>query len=340
MALSIVYDTAEIKKFHYAFQKLMRSNSSGKPKHLWVNTRGGGWDVDAYCNNENEIWWSNSFGSKENKFYNWIGKYANPDKGNRVLIEINYQMNIKNFREAAIWAKDEKENVFLLHSGRMGGGVQGINYENIDKIYSGARSLLEYYGKEYEYYTICELHSKHAYQQVESFVNEIERIKDLLKENIIITPSGKKKFSKKNLKTYSPEFWGKRKSYYLNAKISSTSNHGFIVDCLQKAIRQEFGISEKSFVKNKYIDLGIVKNKKPFAIFEIKPSSNTQSIYTAIGQLMLHSVTAKTNPARYIVLPSDLDEETEKDLAALSINTIRFSMNKKNVHFTNLNNYF
>ncbi|MCX6290899.1 MAG: hypothetical protein NT126_03965 [Bacteroidetes bacterium] len=336
--LSIVRDKSEIKKYHEALGRLMRVHSTGKPKPLKAQTRGGQLLVSAYHNNQNNYWWSNSLTNRHHKFKNLIGLDPDFSGTNQILIQINYQKAFTNFREAALWASDLQGNVYLLHSGRMGGGVSGINVENIDKLYSGSRSWVSFNSEEYEYYTVCQLNSSRAYSQILSFIKQIISIKAVLKggENshslIPLVDRGV-------LKNYSPEFWGKRKAYYCKARIESDSDHGLIVDCLKKELESRMRF-KGCLRKNKYIDLGIVQKKQAKYIFEVKTSINMQAIYAAIGQLMLHSHSTKNNPDKYIVLPDQLNTSIEQDIAALGINTLRYKWKNEKAIFTNIKNHF
>ncbi|MBI4931902.1 MAG: hypothetical protein HY841_14160 [Bacteroidetes bacterium] len=341
MLLTLIKDKQEILKLHNDFVRLLNKNSRKKINNFRLTTPGTGtWHTTAQYNPSNNIWSVvEPHENKKDNFYILLGVDPDPKAINGIVVQCNYQIGFENFKEACFWANDSKGKVYLLHSGRMGGGVKGINFENIDDLYSGARSTLLYNDVSYDYFTVCELHSKQAYQQVVDFVNEVDRIKCILKSNTAVSSLGKRKINKA-FKIYSPEFWGKRKSYFIKKKISSNSKHGFIVDGLEKIMHKEYGVNKNQLVKNKYIDLGITKNNKAVAIFEIKPSINTQSIYTAIGQLMLHSSSIKSNPAIYIVLPNKLEDKMEKDLLSLSIKSIRFVLRKNKVRFINLNKFF
>ncbi|WP_423378483.1 hypothetical protein [Burkholderia sp. LMG 32019] len=102
------------------------------------------------------------------------------------------------------------------------------------------------------------------------------------------------------LKEYFKEFTGKRKSYK-SKQVYSKSNHGKIVDALHK----EF-LGKGRVLKSREIDL-VVEKKKHALLFEVKTSTDTQSIYTAIGQLSIHASPTRQftgKPvARVIVLP-------------------------------------
>jgi hypothetical protein len=336
MSLTIIEDTYRIQKLHLKLEKLIKHNSEKRQLEILITYRPSGWWSKVYYNKDNNIWWANDYKSRNDKFFNWFGKYPDETKKNGILIEINYQKKFKNLKDAAFWAEDIEGNIFLMHSGRMGGGTKGINMENIWKYYSGQKKIINY--NEEEYLLVCELDSDDAYLQLSYFINEVERIKNILKFGNVLSDNVSKKQSKK-LNPYTPEFWGKRKSYFAKGEVESTSNHGLIVECLKDELEQNYGLKDK-IVKNGYVDLGISKKNKAMSIFEIKTSSNIQNIYTGIGQLMIHSHSEKTNPKRFIVLPNNLDPEIEKDLTELNIHTIRFEWKNGKAKFTNLNKFF
>ncbi|MDI9700134.1 hypothetical protein QM312_29770 [Burkholderia cenocepacia] len=102
------------------------------------------------------------------------------------------------------------------------------------------------------------------------------------------------------LKEYFKEFTGKRKSYKPK-QVYTKSNHGKIVEALHK----EF-LGKNRVLKSREIDL-VVDKKKHTLLFEVKTSADTQSIYTAIGQLSIHASPTRQftgKPvAQVIVLP-------------------------------------
>lgn len=284
----------------------MRANSNGKKMDLYFATRGGEGHEIAYYNENQDLWWCNGSNGSSTTHYNLFGVDPDFDSYNPILLQINYQKEFKSFHDAAFWATDSKGRVYLMHNGKMGGGVRGFTYENIDYLFNGTRKTVIWKGKDFESYVVCELTSTNAYYQVVNFIMEVQKVKNEIKG---ITSadfiSGKKK-KINELKNYSPEFWGKRKAYLRNDKVESDSDHGFIVDSLKKELEKNFGLKGK-LMNNKLIDLGYIQNGKPKAIFEIKSGTSMYSIYTAIGQLMLHAHNLKTAPHKYIVLPDDLD---------------------------------
>jgi hypothetical protein len=342
MNLEIITSKPEILKLHTAFEKLMKNNAEKKKRQLTFSSRGGGGRTDVINLPDENIWFVCFHRDKRNKFINLFGKNPDFKRNNNILIQINYQIEFKNFNDAAVWAKSPNGKIYLLHSGKMGGGVKGISMENVDNIYSGRRCDAYHNGKAKEYYIVCEITSPRAFNQVVAFVNEIERVKTILKSANETVPvnkvTGKWVTGKKLLilKKYTPEHWGKRKTYFNKGKVESVTNHGEVVHTLKEILENEMGFNGMC-VNNKYIDLGLEKKNQPIAIFEIKTSVRTQALYTAVGQLMLHAYNSKTEPKKFIVMPDDLDKEIEKDLQVLGITTIRFQITKHKITFNKFN---
>lgn len=314
----------------------MKSKSKGRPKKLSYSTAGGSGEASVYHYSDGDFWWSGDRLSKSHKFYNLFGIAPDYERTNSIRVQINYQKEFYDFKEAAYWAKDNSGRVFLLHSGKMGGGIKGITIENIDKYYSRKKVVAFNNSNQKECFIVCEINSPRAFSQVVSFIKEIDRIKCLLAE---LKSAELNKGNSKDtflMKKYTPEFWGKRNSYYREDIVESISDHGSVVEALKRELETNFGFKNRC-TKNKYVDLGIDKNGKPIAIFEFKTSANTQSIYTAIGQLLLHSNSLKSNPMKFAVFPNQIDKEIANDLQNLGIETLRYEWKKDKVHFLNLN---
>lgn len=101
------------------------------------------------------------------------------------------------------------------------------------------------------------------------------------------------------LKYFSSEFSGKK-----SVKSKDDSEffvyHGLVVDSLKEFASNNF---EHTLIFNtQKIDLAIEHNHKVTALFEVKTSPDSQSIYTAVGQLFMHSAGIE-GVHKYIVLP-------------------------------------
>jgi hypothetical protein len=129
---------------------------------------------------------------------------------------------------------------------------------------------------------------------------------------------------------YFSEGRGRRKGRR-SSKIDYISRHGEIVDAL-KSWRLAQPLSKRCrVVKNVYIDLGVANGNDLVEVFEVKPSADRSSIYSAVGQLLVHG---RKEPCRKtIVLPADepLASDLADALSRLQIDEVRFKLTKDSV---------
>ena len=110
------------------------TNGLNQESELRIGYRGGG-NIRYPVKHNGTIW----FYSEElrNRFWNAFG--LNPDENaqNDIVVEINTPFDGINFRiGAGMFAFDEEDSLWLLHSGRIGGGRPGIGKEAFCEWYS------------------------------------------------------------------------------------------------------------------------------------------------------------------------------------------------------------
>lgn len=114
---------------------------------------------------------------------------------------------------------------------------------------------------------------------------------------------------------------GRRRS-----EIDYISYHGDVVERLFEERQARCADGERVF-NNKLIDLYVRKGEAMTEIYEVKISTDRQSIYTGIGQLISHSIDAPMGISRTLVLPEGpLPPDLEKALGSLPIELRRFSL--------------
>lgn len=107
--------------------------------------------------------------------------------------------------------------------------------------------------------------------------------------------------------------------------------HGTLCNCLIDAIASV----RKDIGNDRARDLFVGKPQRPEIQFEIKPSSDTQSVYTAIGQLMLHGTQTPAR-RRVIVLPDPVKPPLRGSFRKLGIELVTFSVTRGQVRFRGL----
>ena len=107
--------------------------------------------------------------------------------------------------------------------------------------------------------------------------------------------------------------------------------HGEVVNTLE-VIFHSNGFETENTQK---IDL-IAKKDHSLSLIEVKSHSDTQSIYTAIGQLMYHELAFEPPVIKVIVLPHNVKSDQLICLRKLGIKVIRYKRLKKEIRFLDL----
>ena len=123
-----------------------------------------------------------------------------------------------------------------------------------------------------------------------------------------------------------------RNPYTIKATIKSEMLHSRVVNELQQQLES---LSLK--VKNdKFVDLMIYNDDDVSHIFEAKSDDDSQSIYTAIGQLMYHSID-HPKASKILVLPYNTNVERQNIIKKLGIKILYFTEDLYGIAFKNLN---
>ena len=173
-------------------------------------------------------------------------------------------------------AKDESGEVYVVHSGRIGGGRKGVGRGLFVEHFAGSRQWagVERNGKRKDVVVVSALDDDSLVQNLAHFAGEVRRIKGL---------AGRGKPAPAPPGAYSREFSGYRKPYSTKGEIRAGVEHGRIVHGLHD-LAAGMGIQAWN---NRPTDL--LLRRKATAMLEVKTGDDRYSRYTAIGQLLYHS---------------------------------------------------
>ena len=299
------------------------SKKSGKPYNIKHSTRGGSSDLTISYVKEFDFWWSNSKGDSQY----WCPYGLGEPKENQTTTgrcQINYPLNGINRKVAALLAKDNAGKYYLLHSGAVGGGISGNGREGFLNFFQGDKQEVVVNNEVIEY---CLIGCISATDFIENLKLFIQSVYDFKASNKTATKGTK---TKKELDT--DEYAG-IKTYGLPARTVVASNkHALVFKALKEELIQ-LGLKPK---RDRLRDLFTAdKNtKKIELLFEIKSKPDRQSLYTAIGQLMMYGIIDK--PKCFFVFPDKINTELIADLKKLNIETIRFREKNKKITFLDL----
>lgn len=128
--LRIVTDKKEIRECQEILEETLKELLSLEGTFTLGFPGGRADDCELHYNDD--IWHS-TFEITEStpRFWNGFGlsNELNTAKSNNISVEINIPMSGINRRVAGIFAKDDKNNLMLIHRGKVGGGREGIGKE-------------------------------------------------------------------------------------------------------------------------------------------------------------------------------------------------------------------
>jgi hypothetical protein len=99
--------------------------------------------------------------------------------------------------------------------------------------------------------------------------------------------------------------------------------HGIVVNSLAKILERK-GLEIGKDVNR---DLFIHRNGRITKLFEVKRSSASQSLYSAVGQLIVYSIPIKSPIDLILVLPDKLNKVVEDRLKELGMRVLYYDWN-------------
>jgi hypothetical protein len=299
--IKIVENEKEIREYHLFFHKTIDKYFS-KKINCFVGYPGGSFEDNVRYSPDLNIWISVQ--ELDNRYWNGFG-VGKPIAGasNSLWGEINF--NYKGIKRiiAGVFGVDLSGNVMVLHRGR----IKGVKSFFMDNFRGDFVTAIDG-DRETQFCLVGELNSKYFLEQLSNFIHEIHRIKHLNYEN----STGF--FDKLNSFSFTKEHHGESVCERDNPVVIKRV-HGIIVNALaSKLLNMGFKIGND---RNR--DLFIHENGKICMLFEIKTSSSTQGLSSAIGQLLLYSIPINNPLKLIVVLPDFLSIVVERKFLELGI---------------------
>ncbi|MGZ3732447.1 MAG: hypothetical protein ACXU9U_01730 [Parachlamydiaceae bacterium] len=258
---------------------------------------------------------------------NWFGLFRG-DTDLQISVEINTAYEGRNDQLAGFFARDnDTGSIYLLHSGRVGGGTKGIGKTTF-LAWSNQRpiNVVDSSGGIREGLLVMPIEGVAASRPAVRYIETIASFKQAVRADDLASPEFQHK--KKELDDFFAESRGRRKGQR-SGEIDYLSRHGEVVDALY--IWRSSSELPKSgrLVKNLLIDMGVAVDSELVEVFEVKTSSVRSDVYTAIGQLMVHGTSDQCR--RIIVLPQKepLASDLKDALQRLNIELLKFKLDEK-----------
>lgn len=272
------------------------------------------------------IWWVFGEAYTANRYWNAFG-IGKPKAESNVSItcEINYPYEGLNLRIAGLLVKDENNNIILTHSGKIGGGKKNVGKSLFHNNYTGEYIDVGIRNDVKQYALIAAFNSSRFAYQVSNFVSEIERIK-----NYDQTIKGISKI--RGIKdAFNEEFSGKKK--IKKSESEHKCDHGLVVNSLKSILANK----NYNLANDVNRDLYILESKDKIKIvFEFKTDLTSQSIYKAVGQLLLNNIILSNDPKKVLVVPVGINNKIKSAIEKLEIKVLEYSWENGTPKFINL----
>lgn len=282
-------------------------------------------------NVEREVTWHAKAGiwsllddeSLENRFWCCFGVQDPQDaKSLDIAVEINPRLEGTDLLVAGAFARDIHGTVHLCHNGKIGGGRQGIGKSAFLYHYRGRWTEMAYGDKIVEVVDLGPINSRNLPGRLGRFAQEISRVKEEIaaktgKMDTKLLPSEPANGSP----GFVPEFSGVRRPYSLTGVIEANADHGKVVDVLAESV-ENLGYGA---CNDRARDLFILDERKSVAVlFEVKTDVARQSIYAAVGQLLLNGGVTTHAPRMILVVPGRPEPKTREALGSIGIEVLAY----------------
>jgi len=310
--LTVLHNSEEISEAQSRFVALMTAGASpvGSRPLGW---QGGQANREVHWHPVLNVWVCFDDAAAGNRYWNAFG-LGNPRDVSgtlSIVVEINSPLSGINRRVAGAFARDSDDELYLVHRGKLGGGRKGIGKTAFMATYHGAVFTIADGGLTSNAIVLGRLGQPDFQASVASFVSQVDRFK--------CGPRVPHVRDAVPLK-FSPEF-SSTKRMGSRGQIEAQCRHGIIVNSLQSLLD-----SKGYFAGNtQQVDLRIPIDDKRVALFEVKPTADAYSVYTAIGQLYYHSKSGKD--VRIAVLPSTCESGMLRVIRKLGIRVLLYAWN-------------
>jgi hypothetical protein len=257
---------------------------------------------------------------------NWFGLYRD-DADLHISVEINTAYDGRNDQVAGFFARDnETGTVYLLHSGRVGGGKKGVG-KSAFLAWSNQRlsNAVDSTGAVRAGVLVMPVEGTAAVRSAKRYIDAIADFKQAVRGGQVDTPEFQRR--QQELEDFYAEARGRRKGRR-SAEIDYLSRHGDVLDALHSWRRSSPLPDSARFVKNVLIDMGVAVGRDLIEVFEVKTSASRFDVYAAIGQLMVHG--ASDNCRRVVVLPytEGIPRDLKDALDRLNIELLKFKLDE------------
>jgi hypothetical protein len=325
--LQVLISKQEKAKAQATFRRIIEDTLRSQGK-LNVGYPGGNETIELFSDGDGDVWYGGQIVNKVEipRYWNAFGIFDPSRSSQTISVELNIPIDTNSQRVSGFFARDTAtKKLYLMHSGRIGGGKKGVGK---GAYLSWSRNRLagafdpeadkERYG-----IVIGALNPGTLVGRIRRFTKQVALFKELVRKDRLGPEDTKDEGI--DLDGFTPEFSG-QKNGYTGGTLDYFSYHGDVISELHKR-RSETKSPAEVIFNNGLIDLGVRVNGILTEVYEAKTSVGRQALYTAIGQLLVHSG-GERKTRKFLVLPGDEDiaDDVANALRSLDISIWKFSL--------------
>lgn len=262
----------------------------------------------------------------------WFGIFKEAP-GFGITVEVNTTFKGRNDQVAGFFARDTDTGIaYLMHTGRVGGGTKGVG-KNAFLTWATLTKrplidVIDASGNIRRGLVVMPINGPFAVRSAARYIDIVREFKSAARAGKLLTRTFRQNLKK--FEDYYSEWRGHRR-IKLSNEIEYVSRHGEIVDALHAWRKARPRPTRSRIVKNTLIDMGLAVGSRLLEVFEVKPKTDRSSVYSALGQVMVHG--GHNACKRIIVIPQDgkLPEDVAKALQRLKIELLKFKLTDSNV---------
>lgn len=329
--LEVVTNKTEITKCQRMLEDSLKT-SLPHQERMVIGHPGGNFENEVYY--DDNLWFATQILKEDEvqvpRYWNGFGTGKREGGHQIITVEINPPIEGLTKRVSGLFAKDKMSNsYFLLHRGRPGGGRKGIGKTAFEGWYRGKWvNVIDEDGNSEKVILVGTLGSSDLVDRLQEFVAEVSRFK---------SEASSGKFSRQSvwkdkILTFDPEFYGK-KSGKKRSSFEYDTYHGLVVSALEQKYKGEHVTDKHTTFNTQMIDIGIQTDGRTIHIFEVKSSSDRQSVYAGVGQLMLHSLGSSAIKKTLVLPIGNNSKELTTVLRQIGIELLYYEISSGTVKF-------
>lgn len=329
MDLEIIFDAQGIAAAERRLRERLEADLPAIGKR-WIGFKGGRVEHPVYSAGEGRLWYAYSkpkAGDTTPRHWNSFGILRESWGFQQIAVEASVPIAGDNARAAGFFARDRQSGgVYLMHSGRIGGGREGIGKSAFLKWLSTRPVQVRGPARDRTGLVIANLEDPGLVLLIWRFVWQVDRFKRQATnggsagagdEPPALDPETERGGAGEKIVRHKKGTRAGAFDYF--------TYHDLVVGALMQELEAK-GTPGEKVDDTQRVDLFVSAGGKWTQVYEVKTDCGRQSLYTAIGQLATHAPRPQT--LRFLVLPAgeDLPSDCADTLNRLDIRVRRFSL--------------